>query len=146
VKNAHAQNVAKRSKPSRLSRDGSVALAITCGDGIRRNCAEFEEIFFKKLVLDTIFVLYCLWAGIRTCVHCVFIFKDTEPSPLQDSFSVRQQGGLPGPPPRVTVVRQYNINCLTVYGKQCQGVNLGRKWGENEGCFPASGIQNKYAG
>ena len=27
-----------------------------------------------------------------------FIFKDTEPSPLQDSFSVRQQGGLPGPP------------------------------------------------
>ena len=27
----------------------------------------------------------------------VFIFKDTEPSALQDSFSVRQQGGLPGP-------------------------------------------------
>ena len=25
----------------------------------------------------------------------LFIFKDTEPSPLQDSFSVRQQGGLP---------------------------------------------------
>ena len=31
----------------------------------------------------------------------LFIFKDTEPSPLQDSFSVRQQGGLPGPPPVV---------------------------------------------
>ena len=31
----------------------------------------------------------------------LFIFKDTEPCPLQDSFSVRQQGGLPGPPPRV---------------------------------------------
>ena len=30
----------------------------------------------------------------------LFIFKDTEPSPLQDSSSVRQQGGLPGPPPR----------------------------------------------
>ncbi len=25
----------------------------------------------------------------------MFIFKDTEPSPLQDSFSVRQTGGLP---------------------------------------------------
>ena len=34
------------------------------------------------------------------CVCWLFIFKDTEPSPLQDSFSVRQQGGLPGPPPR----------------------------------------------
>jgi hypothetical protein len=33
------------------------------------------------------------------CVGCLF-FKDTEPSRLQDSFSVRQQGGLPGPPPR----------------------------------------------
>ena len=31
----------------------------------------------------------------------LFIFKDTEPSPLQDSFSVRQQGDLPGPPPVV---------------------------------------------
>ena len=31
----------------------------------------------------------------------LFIFKDTEPSPLQDSSSVRQQGGLPGPPPVV---------------------------------------------
>ena len=30
----------------------------------------------------------------------LFIFKDTEPSPLRDSFRVRQQGGLPGPPPR----------------------------------------------
>jgi hypothetical protein len=28
----------------------------------------------------------------------VFIFKDTEPSTLQDSFGVRQKGGLPGPP------------------------------------------------
>jgi len=28
----------------------------------------------------------------------VFIFQDTEPSPLQDSFGVRQKGGLPGPP------------------------------------------------
>ena len=27
--------------------------------------------------------------------------KDTEPSPLQDSSSVRQQGGLPGHPPVV---------------------------------------------
>ena len=26
--------------------------------------------------------------------------KDTEPSPLQNSFGVRQKGGLPGPPPR----------------------------------------------
>ena len=37
------------------------------------------------------------------CVCWLFIFKDTEPSPLQDSFSVRQQGGLPGPPPRCLV-------------------------------------------
>ena len=29
------------------------------------------------------------------CVGCLF-FKDTEPSPLQDSSSVLQQGGLPG--------------------------------------------------
>ena len=39
-------------------------------------------------------------AGSR-CVCWLFIFKDTEPSPLQDSSSVRQQGGLPGPPPVV---------------------------------------------
>ena len=32
------------------------------------------------------------------CVCWFFFFKDTEPSPLQDSFSVRQKGGLPGPP------------------------------------------------
>ena len=32
------------------------------------------------------------------CVGCLFI-KDTEPSPLQDSFSVRKQGGPPRPPP-----------------------------------------------
>ena len=30
------------------------------------------------------------------CVCGLFILKDTEPSPLQDSSSVRQQGGLPG--------------------------------------------------
>ena len=35
-----------------------------------------------------------------SCVCWLFIFKDIEPSPLQDSLSVRQQGGLPGPPPR----------------------------------------------
>ena len=34
----------------------------------------------------------------------LFIFKDTEPSPLRDSSSVRQQGGIPGPPPPVTVI------------------------------------------
>ena len=37
--------------------------------------------------------------GSGVCVSCLF-FKDIEPSPFQDSFSVRQQGGLPGPPPR----------------------------------------------
>ena len=31
----------------------------------------------------------------------LFVFKDTEPSPLQDFSSVRQKGGLPGPPPPV---------------------------------------------
>jgi hypothetical protein len=31
----------------------------------------------------------------------VFIFKDTEPSPLQDSSGVRQKGDLLGPPPVV---------------------------------------------
>ena len=31
----------------------------------------------------------------------MFILKDTEPSPLQDSSSVRRKGGLPGPPPVV---------------------------------------------
>jgi hypothetical protein len=40
------------------------------------------------------------WNGFAVCVGCLF-FKDTEPSPLQDSSSVRQQGGLPGPPPVV---------------------------------------------
>ena len=30
----------------------------------------------------------------------MFIFKDTEPGPLQDSFGVRQMGDLPGPPTR----------------------------------------------
>jgi len=34
------------------------------------------------------------------CVECLFL-KVAEPSPLQDSFSVRQKGGLPGPPPVV---------------------------------------------
>ena len=38
-----------------------------------------------------------VWDSV-VCVGCLF-FKDTEPSPLQDSFSVCQQGGLPGPPP-----------------------------------------------
>ena len=38
--------------------------------------------------------------SVTRCVCWLFIFKDTEPSPLQDSSSVRQQGGLPGPPPR----------------------------------------------
>jgi len=33
------------------------------------------------------------------CVDCL-LFKATEPSPLQNSFSVRQKGGLPGPPTR----------------------------------------------
>jgi hypothetical protein len=32
------------------------------------------------------------------CVCWLFILKDTEPSPLRDSFSVRQQGGYPDPP------------------------------------------------
>ena len=31
----------------------------------------------------------------------MFIFKVTEPSPLQDSFGVRQKGDLLGPPPVV---------------------------------------------
>ena len=31
----------------------------------------------------------------------MFILKDTEPSPLQDSFGVRQKGDLLGPPPPV---------------------------------------------
>ena len=33
------------------------------------------------------------------CVGCLF-FKVTEPSPLQDSFGVRQKGDRLGPPPR----------------------------------------------
>ena len=40
------------------------------------------------------------YRGIGGRVCWLFILQDTEPSPLQDSFSVRQQGGLPGPPPR----------------------------------------------
>jgi hypothetical protein len=39
-------------------------------------------------------------SGVCVCVCWLFISKDTEPSPLQDSFRVRQQGGLPGPLPR----------------------------------------------
>jgi hypothetical protein len=38
---------------------------------------------------------------LKRCVLVVYFFKDTEPSPLQDSSSVRQQGSLPGPPPVV---------------------------------------------
>ena len=34
-----------------------------------------------------------------------FIFKDTEPSPAQDSSGVRQKGDLLGPPPVVTTCR-----------------------------------------
>ena len=42
----------------------------------------------------------------QVCVECL-LFKDTEPSPVQNSFSVRQKGGslIPGPPPPpVTVI------------------------------------------
>ena len=42
-----------------------------------------------------------LWNLTFQCVCWLFIFKDTEPSPLQDALSVRQQGGLPAPPPVV---------------------------------------------
>ena len=35
-----------------------------------------------------------------------FIFKDTEPSPAQDSSGVRQKGDLLGPPPVVTTCRK----------------------------------------
>ena len=38
-------------------------------------------------------------------MNCLFFLKVTEPSPLQDSSSVRQKGGLPGPPPRSTAFR-----------------------------------------
>ena len=39
----------------------------------------------------------------------MFIFKDTEPSPLPDSSGVRQKGGLPGPPrsPSLTAQEAY---------------------------------------
>ena len=36
-----------------------------------------------------------------------FIFKDTEPSPAQDSSGVRQKGDLLGPPPRSHDVPQW---------------------------------------
>ena len=36
----------------------------------------------------------------RQCMLSVYFFKVTEPSLLQDSFSVRQKGGLLGPPAR----------------------------------------------
>ena len=39
--------------------------------------------------------------GHIVCVECLF-FKDTKPSPLQDSFSIRQKSCLPGHPPAVT--------------------------------------------
>ena len=43
----------------------------------------------------------CAWQALALSrgVCWLFIFMDTEPSPLRDSFRVRQQGGLPGPPP-----------------------------------------------
>ncbi len=53
------------------------------------------------------------------CVCWLFIFKDTEPSPLQDSSSVRQQGGLRGPPPVVpdteSLAAQVCVCVLVVY-------------------------------
>jgi hypothetical protein len=38
-------------------------------------------------------------------VECLF-YKATEPSPLQDSFSVRQKGGLPGVPDPESIAAQ----------------------------------------
>ena len=57
--------------------------------------------------VSIVYSLFCLFIRCvfitlnRRCVLVVYFFKDTEPSPLQDSFGVRQQGGLPGPPPVV---------------------------------------------
>jgi hypothetical protein len=56
--------------------------------GKKKNCP-------SRILKQSVFVP----AAGRVC--WLFIFKDTEPSPLQDSSSVRQQGCLPGPPPVV---------------------------------------------
>ena len=62
----------------------------------------------------------------------VFIVKDPEPSPLQDSFGVRQKGGLPGPPPRSASSR---IHCCP------GGLNRGSiaQVGSGPNCFQALG-------
>jgi hypothetical protein len=71
----------------------------------------------------------------------VYFLKDTEPSPLQDSSSVRQQGGLPGPPLRsppsrihrrpgvlpLTAQHYCPVVCVTVSVMNCR-VGITRPW------------------
>ena len=64
----------------------------------------------------------------------MFIFKDTEPSPLQDSFSVRQQGGLPGPPP--VVPHPESIDAQAAY--RCRHSTIAQV-GSGPNCFQALG-------
>ena len=73
-----------------------------------------------------------------TSVFWWFIFKDTEPSPLQDSSSMRQQGGLPGPPPRSPpsrIHRRTGVLPLTAqhYGPVVSGPNCFQALGSSPG-------------
>jgi hypothetical protein len=51
-------------------------------------------------MLLPVLLLLAASCTVPVCVVCwLFIFKDTEPSPFQDSSSVRQQGGFTRTPP-----------------------------------------------
>ena len=66
----------------------------------------------------------------QRCVECL-LFKDTKPSPLQDSLNVRQKGGLLGPPPTVPVGGGgESERAFKVRGKTSEG--LGERLGERE--------------
>jgi len=53
----------------------------------------------------------------------VFIFKVTEPRPLQDSSSVRQKGGLPGPPPVIMIPDPESIAAKAVLRTRVGGAS-----------------------
>jgi len=68
----------------------------------------------------------------------VFILKVTEPSPLQDSFGVRQKGDLLGPPP--VVPHPESIAAEAAYAEALLPVSapvriVSRHWGPPRACY-----------
>jgi hypothetical protein len=59
----------------------------------------------------------------------VFIFKDTEPSPLQDSFGVRQKGDLPGLPPHPESIAAQAAYIEALLTRSAPARIVSRHWG-----------------